>query len=448
MLRLSMKMYLALLWGISALFSMQSMSASVTETTKMSPTAEPIKTTKQLINAPVVHNETEMHSVTWQSTHKPAEVSVSATPGPTVQPKAIMEEAITMDRDSSNDSTTTLNSGPQLLHTSAAVTAAAEEAHIPHNTTISKTEKPTEKQSHRQSPTISADMISSAVTSATTSAAPLATDTVSSPEPTSSTKPEVTSPTSSTTSPPDFTQTPVFNQNTSSSPASTVSTTNPSEAGPVSELTSSPAKISETSASNSELSSTSQLVSVTMTPTSKFTDTGLSSSTTEPPTISFSTDSANTITTANSTSPAGAFIRPKMLPVPTISSTPATTTALNEASQSPSSTEVQSCSTRGVVTQCLIIVASLAVLATVFMVSTIILCTKLSARKYRAKKPQQATEMMCISALLPERNYTYTRQRNPVTNGVLVMHTAGDSDEDGGDNLTLSSFLPENDRLV
>lgn len=56
--------------------------------------------------------------------------------------------------------------------------------------------------------------------------------------------------------------------------------------------------------------------------------------------------------------------------------------------------------------------------------------------------------MMCISALLPERSYNYTRQHNPVPNGVLVMPRAEDSDDEVGDNLTLSSFLPENDRYV
>uniref|UniRef100_A0A3Q3FNE6 Cell wall protein DAN4-like n=1 Tax=Labrus bergylta TaxID=56723 RepID=A0A3Q3FNE6_9LABR len=129
------------------------------------------------------------------------------------------------------------------------------------------------------------------------------------------------------------------------------------------------------------------------------------------------------------------------------SSAAATTTE----AKSPNSMEItdsQPCSSRGVVKHCLIAIASLAGLATFFMVTTITLCTKLSTSRYRVRRPPQATEMMCISSLLPERNYTYTRQRNPVSNGVLVMHAGGDSDEEGGDNLTLSSFLPENDHLV
>lgn len=80
--------------------------------------------------------------------------------------------------------------------------------------------------------------------------------------------------------------------------------------------------------------------------------------------------------------------------------------------------------------------------------STIVLCTKLSAKKHRLKKSREGTEMICISSLLPERNYHYTRQRNAVPNGVLVFPRGGDSDDDVGDNVTLSSFLPENDRYV
>ncbi|XP_061731758.1 mucin-2-like [Nerophis ophidion] len=114
------------------------------------------------------------------------------------------------------------------------------------------------------------------------------------------------------------------------------------------------------------------------------------------------------------------------------------------------SVEEQSCSTRGVVKPCLIAIAFLAGLATVFMVSTIALCTKLSARKYQVRRPKEAdTEMTFMSALMPERYYAGVRQRSPpVTNGVRVDHSLGDSDENISDNLTLSSFLPESDRFV
>lgn len=115
-------------------------------------------------------------------------------------------------------------------------------------------------------------------------------------------------------------------------------------------------------------------------------------------------------------------------------------------------TEAQPCSSIGVVKQCLIVIAGLAVVATIFIISTIVLCTKLSSRKYKLKRQQQGTEMMCISSLLPERSnhrpVRYTRQRSPVPNGVLVIHNCDDSDDEAGDNVTLSSFLPENDRYV
>ncbi|XP_072228354.1 uncharacterized protein [Leuresthes tenuis] len=159
---------------------------------------------------------------------------------------------------------------------------------------------------------------------------------------------------------------------------------------------------------------------------------------------SATTDSPISISTAGIFNPHA----PKRSRVPTTRPVTATTEAPTEVTKTSPSNEVQPCSIRGTVKQCLIIVASLAVLATIFMVSTIILCAKLSAKKYKVRKPPQATEMMCISSLLPERNHAYTRQRNPITNGVLVFPAAGDSDEDGGDNLTLSSFLPENDRYV
>uniref|UniRef100_A0A3P8SVC5 Selectin P ligand n=1 Tax=Amphiprion percula TaxID=161767 RepID=A0A3P8SVC5_AMPPE len=187
------------------------------------------------------------------------------------------------------------------------------------------------------------------------------------------------------------------------------------------------------------LPSTSHPISAT----TVLTSTGAAGSSSTP--TSISTDPPSS-TVSNSS--AGILVpdNPKKLPVPTFRPMPATTAAPRHVTKSPSSTETQPCSTRSLARNCLIIIAALAALATVFMVSTIVLCTKLSARKYRVKKPQQGTEMMCISALLPEPSYSYTRQRNPVRNGVRVIPGGGDSDDDLGDNLTLSSFLPENDR--
>ncbi|XP_031711844.1 P-selectin glycoprotein ligand 1 [Anarrhichthys ocellatus] len=458
MMALSMKTYLALLWGISVLYAVESdMSASNTETSSMSSTAEP---------------------------HKPAEIRAAET----------TEAATATYRgDSANNTTsdlvaittvaaTTSRTEPRLLHASTAVITTAGAAHPSHSAMISETTaNPTGDQIHQQSPTTSTAMAAPATASVATVA-------VSSQQPSSTAKPEVTSKLSPITSPETF-PAPVFNQ-TFSGPSASATTTmtasHTSETATVFDPTT-----SETFTTSTALLSTSKLVSVTKTPnsTSQFPDTAGLSSTAESPTISFSTESpistpnvstakastpnvstakvptpsvstpnvsttnvspTNVSTTNVSTSPTGILIprAPKKLPVPTTKSTPVTTTAPCEVSKSPSSSEVQPCSTRRLVKHCLIAVASLAALATVFMISTIILCIKLSSRKYKVKKTQPATEMMCISALLPERNITYSRQRNPVTNGVLVIHGDADSDEDGGDNLTLSSFLPENDRYV
>ncbi|XP_075959890.1 P-selectin glycoprotein ligand 1 [Anarhichas minor] len=495
MMALSMKTYLALLWGISVLYAVESdMSASNTETSSMSSTAEP---------------------------HKPAEISVASTA------ETAEEATATYRGDSANNTTsdlvtmptvaaTTSRTEPRLLHASTAVITTAGAAHPSHSAMILETTaNPTGDQIHQQTPTTSTAMAAPATASA---AASVATVAVSSQQPSSTAKPEVTSKLSPITSPETF-PAPVFNQTfsgTSASATTTMTASRTSEAALVFDPTT-----SETFTTSTALLSTSKLVSVTKTPnsTSQFPDTAGLSSTAESPTISFSTESpisnikastpnvstakvstpsvstakvstakvstpsvstpsvstakvstakvstpsvstpnvsttnvspTNVSTTNVSTSPIGILIprAPKKLPVPTTKSTPVTTTAPCEVSKSPSSYEVQPCSTRRLVKHCLIAVASLAALATVFMISTIILCIKLSTRKYKVKKTQPATEMMCISALLPERNISYSRQRNPVTNGVLVIHGDADSDEDGGDNLTLSSFLPENDRYV
>ncbi|XP_051906644.1 P-selectin glycoprotein ligand 1 [Hippocampus zosterae] len=116
--------------------------------------------------------------------------------------------------------------------------------------------------------------------------------------------------------------------------------------------------------------------------------------------------------------------------------------------KTPPITENQSCSRHGVVKPCLIAIVCLAALATIFMVSTIVLCAKLSTKKYKVRKTQDLTEMTFMSTLMPERNYAGIRRHSPVSNGVLVIHSSGDSDEDISDNLTLSSFLPESDRCV
>nr|XP_023664118.1 P-selectin glycoprotein ligand 1 [Paramormyrops kingsleyae] len=99
----------------------------------------------------------------------------------------------------------------------------------------------------------------------------------------------------------------------------------------------------------------------------------------------------------------------------------------------------------GLVSQCLIAIASLAAVATFFMVCTIFLCTKLSAQKHRYRMSMnQGTEMMCISSLLPDGDVAHAKLRYPKSNGALIPSV----DESEGDDLTLHSFLPENERTA
>ncbi|XP_046900306.1 P-selectin glycoprotein ligand 1 isoform X2 [Hypomesus transpacificus] len=158
------------------------------------------------------------------------------------------------------------------------------------------------------------------------------------------------------------------------------------------------------------------------------------------------------ITTANSTNSSGVLI-PK---VPRRNNVfpPSTTTSTKTPDQDKGRGEgggVLSCPTNrrgGLVSMCLIAIASLAGLATIFMVSTIILCTKLSSwkRMYKMREGQRGTEMTCISALLPEINREVLG-RSRIHNRGLLNGGELDSD-DGGDDLTLHSFLPDNDRVV
>lgn len=458
MMLLTMNTYLSLLWGISVLFSLETKSASIPENNTSISTAEPNNATTQQNTLHVLHYETETQHATQDPTHKPAKISAVATAEAAVSPTMEIQKAnVSSMGYSSNVSTT----GLVVVNTAAATASSlpqmltsASKAQPSHNTMTSETARPTEDQ---QSPTASTKMTAPATTFAvmsTSSAASLATAAVSSPQPTSTTVPEVTPKLSFTTSSDHLTQAPHFIQNLSTASASTMATNTTnltSEVAPVFNPTSLPVRKTETATTSSELSSTSQPISDAQSHTStpKFPDTTRSRSTIDFSTMSASTDSVIS-TTAFSTSTVGVLIHHVThgLPISTTKSIATTTAKPQVNSQSPITTEVQPCSTRGVVKHCLIVIASLAGVATIFMVSTIVLCTKLSARKYKVRKPQQGTEMICISSLLPERNYTYTRQRNPVSNGVRVIPTGGDSDEDVGDNLTLSSFLPENDRNV
>lgn len=97
----------------------------------------------------------------------------------------------------------------------------------------------------------------------------------------------------------------------------------------------------------------------------------------------------------------------------------------------------------GLVSRCLIAIASMAALTTIFIISTICLATKLSGYRYRHKAHLlQETEMVCISALMNDTDHPVPKpRRHPKSNGALIPNTE-DGDPDG-DNLTLNSFLPD-----
>lgn len=439
---------LSLLWGISVLLSMNTESASIPETSSSSnSTAEPNKTTTRQPNAPdLSHNETE----TLQEPFIGA-VSTDTTVSPTMETQ---EANVSGQRDDSNVTATGLVAAAATASTLPSMLTSASETQTSRNRMTSETAEPTDNQ---QSRTISAETAAPATTSAVMSASHAASSETAarfSPQPVSTTESEVTATLSSSTSSDHLTQAPhyIHTLSTTSATTSTNQTTNhTTEAAPVFHSTSLPLTTKEAT-TITQPPSTSQPISLTQTHASesKVPDTtGTRSIITESPTTPVSTDSAAS-TTPFSTSPAGGGIPrvPKGLSNITTKATTTATSAPCDVSHNLATTEGQTCSVRGVVNHCLIIIAALAGLATIFLVSTIVLCTKLSGKKYKVRKAQRGTEMMCISSLLPERNQPYTRQRNPIHNGVLVIPTCGDSDDDGGDNLTLSSFLPENDRIV
>ncbi|XP_056147095.1 P-selectin glycoprotein ligand 1 [Lampris incognitus] len=258
---------------------------------------------------------------------------------------------------------------------------------------------------------------------------------------------------------PKFTMTPTspqgVNYSTVSPSIATISTLRGSSASEAS-TNSLPVNTTKTSTNNTEIISTSRRQSPSWTPTSSSMSSsskGPNSTTEFPSTNQTLSTTSNISTTAVSTnSTAGVFIPqvPRRLPFFTTKPTQATLTATFKNVAHGSG--VQPCFSKknGLINKCLIAIASLAGLATLFMVATVILCAKLSSQKhsYQVKKDQQGTEMVCISALLPDRNFSYERQHNPKTRGALLPSSKWDSDEEGSDNLTLNSFLPENDNFV
>ncbi|XP_076140295.1 P-selectin glycoprotein ligand 1 [Alosa pseudoharengus] len=161
-------------------------------------------------------------------------------------------------------------------------------------------------------------------------------------------------------------------------------------------------------------------------------------------------------TTTNVSITSAIVVHPRPHPKVTTTAT-ATTKMTSKSTQPPSTPRKSDCPLQtavpgqkhqGLVNNCLIAIASLAGLATFFMVCSIVLCTKLSAAKHRYRyrlrsSGGEGTEMVCISALLPDGDGPVVRPKTPKSNGALIPVTDTDGDSDCGDNLTLNSFLPD-----
>ncbi|XP_072338599.1 uncharacterized protein [Scyliorhinus torazame] len=97
------------------------------------------------------------------------------------------------------------------------------------------------------------------------------------------------------------------------------------------------------------------------------------------------------------------------------------------------------------VAQCLIAIAILAGICTIFVICTVVLCTKLSSQRQNYRVEQSnGTELMCISALLPEEERKLKKKMRPKR---LRDHfkeiSAGQNSDSDDDDLTLHSFITE-----
>ncbi|KAG8455695.1 hypothetical protein GDO86_001766, partial [Hymenochirus boettgeri] len=88
--------------------------------------------------------------------------------------------------------------------------------------------------------------------------------------------------------------------------------------------------------------------------------------------------------------------------------------------------------------QCMLVILILAVVCTIFIITTVALAAKLSRDRNRYKLRQtNFTEMTCITSLLPESD-----QQSKVKPKIMKTFAANMEDSDG-DNTTLNSFLPD-----
>ncbi|XP_078277348.1 uncharacterized protein LOC144605714 [Rhinoraja longicauda] len=96
------------------------------------------------------------------------------------------------------------------------------------------------------------------------------------------------------------------------------------------------------------------------------------------------------------------------------------------------------------VTQCLIVIAFLAGVCTIFVICTIVLCTKLSAQRHNYRVNQRnGTELICISSLLPEEERKMRKKLRPKRLRDFKETLTGKSSDSDDDDLTLQSFVTE-----
>ncbi|XP_019504613.1 PREDICTED: P-selectin glycoprotein ligand 1 isoform X1 [Hipposideros armiger] len=134
----------------------------------------------------------------------------------------------------------------------------------------------------------------------------------------------------------------------------------------------------------------------------------------------------------------------------TVSASNSTDSFINHERKSPglsSQTSVAPSPTGGPdyisVKQCLLAILILALVATVFLVCTVVLAVRLSRKSHMYPiRNYSPTEMVCISSLLPERGEgpTATANGSLPAKSHLLKEEPGEDRE--GDDLTLHSFLP------
>ncbi|KAM9527209.1 P-selectin glycoprotein ligand 1 [Guaruba guarouba] len=95
----------------------------------------------------------------------------------------------------------------------------------------------------------------------------------------------------------------------------------------------------------------------------------------------------------------------------------------------------------GVMGKCLLSILLLALVAATFMVCTGVLGTLLWRRARTARRRLSHTEMLCISSLMPDGDGATNGPRPALVRRPKMLLDGGT--EADGDNLTLSSFLPE-----